>query len=99
METIRIYPWDLDYPYPSDIKEFTPDINCHVCNGTADVKQGDITTEKTEEKRFWRLCQGCLNQGWWIGHREFVSWKMIFYSNRFSKGEDRNKKSVVVRFE
>ena len=98
MEIIEIYPWDLDYPYPSDIKEFTPNINCHVCNGVTNVKQGEITTEKTQEKRFWRLCQNCINQGWWIGHRELVSWEQIFYSNRSSKIGGENKKSVVIRF-
>lgn len=97
MESVKIYPWDLEYPNPEDIHEFTLGINCHICNGTTNVKQGEITTEKTPEKRFWRLCQNCLNLGWWFSHRELVTWEAIYYSDRFNKEvQDGNKKSVVV---
>ena len=85
MEIIEIMPWDLDYQHPTEIDSFTPDIECHICNCVENVKQGEITTEKTQEKHFWRICSRCLENGWSLPHRELMDWMIIFYYNRLTR--------------
>ena len=85
MEIIEIMPWDLDYPHPTEVTSFTPNINCHICSGVEGVKQGEITTEKTQEKHFWRICLECLEKGWSLPHRELMDWTIICYYNRLTR--------------
>ena len=85
MEVIEIMPWDLNYPHPTEVTSFTPNINCHICNSVEGVKQGEITTEKTQEKHFWHMCSDCLSKGWSLPHRELMDWNIISYMNRSLK--------------
>ena len=86
MGIIEIMSWDLDYLHPTEVTSFTPNINCHICNGVEGVKQGEITTEKTQEKHFWRICSECLEKGWSLPHRELMDWTYIIYLNKLTKG-------------